>query len=133
MPFYNVYPRLQEEFPSQTFNIFGNDESPANHWLHMHSSDSELKILEGRMARWLRHKDGAHVLLADKSELGWYYLPDRGSDPNRKHGETIPEHVHHNYLYTDEYERSRFNRGKEPAAPGQFHAGDKFSSQFEPK
>ena len=74
------------------------------------------------MYRWLRWKDGANVLLADKSEAGWYYVPDRGTDPitNTTHGEYIPEHVHHNYLYSDVYEKSRKERGKEAANHGQF-------------
>ena len=57
------------------------------------------------MHRWLRWKDGANVLLADKSEAGWYWIPDRGFDTvtNTIHGEYTPEHVHHNYLYTDAY------------------------------
>jgi hypothetical protein len=81
------------------------------------------------MYRWLRWKDGAHVLLADKSEAGWYYVPDRGFDSvtNTVHGEYIPEHVHHNYLYTDAYEKSRTRRGKEGAAHGQFLVPGKFS------
>ena len=61
------------------------------------------------------------MLLADKSEAGWYFVPDRGIDPNTgtKHGEYNPEHVHHNYLYTNEYVNSRKARGKDAAAPGQ--------------
>lgn len=72
------------------------------------------------MARWLRWHDGAHVLLSDKSEAGWYYVPDRGFDSktNTYHGEYSPEHVHHNYLYTKEYENSREKRGVEGAQPG---------------
>lgn len=81
------------------------------------------------MARFLRWNDGANVLLADKSEAGWYFLPDRGFDTvtNTTHGEYTPEHVHHNYLYTDEYEKSRKLRGKEGAAHGQFLPVGKFS------
>ena len=88
-------------------------------------------MLEGRMARWLKMKDGVNVLLQDRSEVGWYYLPDRGADPNRKYGETIPEHVHHNYLYTDEYKKSRDLRGKNAADAGQFHPREEFSGEYE--
>lgn len=45
-------------------------------------------------------------MLADKSEAGWVYIPDRGVDQNAT-GEYTPEHVHHNYLHTDVYEKSR--------------------------
>jgi hypothetical protein len=81
------------------------------------------------MFRFLKLKDGAHVLLADKTEAGWYYVPDRGYDPNTNtgDGEYTPEHVHHNYMYTDAYEKTRKARGKEGAAHGQFLPTGKFS------
>ena len=61
------------------------------------------------MANWLRWTDGTNVLLADKSEAGWYNIPDRGVsyETGTPQGEYNPEHVHHNYLYTKEYESSR--------------------------
>jgi len=34
LPFYNVFPRLEHQFPSNEFNYFGIDQSPENHWLH---------------------------------------------------------------------------------------------------
>jgi hypothetical protein len=71
------------------------------------------------MWRWLRWSDGAHVLLADKSEAGWKYISDRGWDVNAT-GEYTPEHVHHNYLHTDAYEKSRQERGVEGASHGQY-------------
>lgn len=99
-----------------------------NHWLHEEPAN-QIFYLSNRIARWLRWKDGAHVLLADKSEAGWYYVPDRGFDTvtNTIHGEYTPEHVHHNYLYTDEYEKSRANRGKEGAERGNFLPRGQFS------
>ena len=33
LPFYNVIPRLEGQFPGN-INTFGDDESPMNHWLH---------------------------------------------------------------------------------------------------
>lgn len=49
-------------------------------------------------------------------------MPDRGVDYNTgtTHGEYIPEHVHHNYLYTDAYEKERKARGKLAADKGMF-------------
>lgn len=72
------------------------------------------------MWRYLRWHDGAHVLLADKSEAGWYYIPDRGTDATTGtgQGEYTPEHVHHNYMYSKSYENSRKIRGKEGANHG---------------
>ena len=78
------------------------------------------------MYRWLRWNDGANVLLADKSEAGWMYISDRGTDANVT-GEYTPEHVHHNYLHTDLYEKSRQERGKVGASHGEFLARNKFS------
>merc|ERR1719361_2808654 len=89
--------------------------------MHEEAAGEPWKLSQS-IYRFLRWHDGAHVLLADKSEAGWYVLPDRGVDPNTAttHGEYTPEHVHHNYLYTNEYEKSRERRGKEGAQPGQF-------------
>lgn len=119
LPFYNVFPRLEGNFPSGNFNTHGTDESPANHW--MHEGDHETRwTLSQHMSRWLRWKDGANVLLADKSEAGWKFIPDRGFDvnTNTRHGEYTPEHVHHDYLNTKVYEDSRKARGKEGANQG---------------
>lgn len=85
--------------------------------------------LSQRIARWLRWHDGSNVLHADKSEAGWKVIPDRGVDynTNTPHGEYSPEYVHHNYLYTDEYEKSRQRRGKEAAGHGQWLPQGEFS------
>lgn len=72
------------------------------------------------MSRWLRFKDGCHVLLENKTEAGTFYIPDRGTDylTGTTQGEYIPEHVHHNYLYTDVYEKELKSKSKEPAQRG---------------
>jgi hypothetical protein len=100
-----------------------------DHWMHEHPKE-DVPSLVGNMYRWLRWHDGKNVLLADKSEAGWMYIPDRGFDveQNTIHGEFIPEHVHHNYLHTNAYKESREKRGVEGAAPGQFLEKGKFSS-----
>lgn len=121
LPFYNVFPRLEGQFPAQ-INTHANElEGPMTHWMH-EVPEGDVWRLQQRMYRWLRWNDGANVLLADKSEAGWYVLPDRGVDSatGTRHGEYNPEHVHHNYLYTDEYVKSREARGKDGANPGQF-------------
>lgn len=111
LPFYNVFPRLEGQFGKPEFNIFGNDETPAGHWLHETKDKSEVFHLSNRMWRWLRYKDGAHVLLADKTEAGWHYVPDRGNDPadGTGQGEYTPEHVHHNYKHTGKLENCIIN------------------------
>lgn len=119
LPMYNVFPRLEDKFPEEINTHADDFDSPLNHWLHEYPED-QVWYLSQKIYRWLRWKDGAHVLLADKSEAGWYYIPDRGFDTitNTVHGEYIPEHVHHNYLHTDLYEKSRKTRGVQGAAHG---------------
>jgi len=34
LPFYNVFPRLQGQFPGDINTMAGEWESPLNHWLH---------------------------------------------------------------------------------------------------
>jgi hypothetical protein len=70
-------------------------------------------------------------MLADKTEAGWYNIPDRGFDTeqNTRQGEYNPEHVHHNYLYSDVYEKSRQERGVEGTTPGQFLSKGKFNDE----
>ena len=116
-----MFPRLEGKFPEQISTHADDYDSPLNHWLHEYPPN-DVWYLSQKLFRWLRWKDGANVLLADKSEAGWHFIPDRGFDTvtNTIHGEYTPEHVHHNYLYTDAYEKSRKERGKEGAAHGQF-------------
>lgn len=132
LAFYNVIPRLQGQYPSTHINTFAHDfESPLNHWLHEGPDDTHVWHLSQRIWRWLKYHDGCNVMLADKTEAGWYYVPDRGFDieQNTRHGEFNPEHVHHNYLYSDIYEQSRKARGVEGANSGQFLTKGKFSDE----
>jgi len=81
-----------------------------------------LSTLNSRITRWLKYKDGVHVLLADRSEVGWYGVPERES---RSFGaqyatEFIPEHVHHNYKFTDAYVKSKQRRNKIAANNGEY-------------
>lgn len=116
LPFYNVFPQLEGQFPRLISTHADGFEGPLTHWLHEHPQD-QVWYLSQKMWRWLKWNDGTNVLLADKSEAGWMFVPDRGYDipTNTRHGEYIPEHVHHNYLYTDEYKNSREARGKKGA------------------
>mmetsp|Transcript_16804 Transcript_16804/g.11938 ORF Transcript_16804/g.11938 Transcript_16804/m.11938 type:complete len:128 (-) Transcript_16804:381-764(-) len=36
LPFYNVFPRLQGQFPGHITTWANGDSSPLNHWLHEH-------------------------------------------------------------------------------------------------
>lgn len=81
------------------------------------------------MTRFLRFQDGVHVLLADRTEVGWYGVPERDSKsmdiPGL--GEFTPEHVHHNYKFTDAYIKSKQRRGKQAASYGELK--NSFSNQ----
>ena len=130
LPFYNVFPRLEGQFPGH-INVHADDlEGPMTHWMHDHPQGEPWRLSQA-MARWLRWHDGSNVLLADKSEAGWYYLPDRGVsyETGTPQGEYNPEHVHHSYLYTNEYELSRQARGKEAAGHGTFLPVGQFSPE----
>lgn len=100
---------------------WANDlEGPMTHWMHQ-QEEACPSLLHSRIARWLRNHDGVHVLLADRTEVGTTWISDRGMDPNAgSGGEYLPEHVHHNYKYSDVYRESQERRGKEAAQPGQF-------------
>jgi len=122
LPFYWTMPRLEGQFGTSDFNIFGNDESPNCHWLHETKDESEQFHLSNQMWRWLQQKDGVHVLLNDRTEVGWKYVPDRGTDTSvgTGAGEYIPEHIHHNYRNHHVYEKSRTRRGVEGAGTNHY-------------
>ena len=55
LPFYWVMPRLQDEFPSTSFNTFNDyDESPMNHWPHENKNGEMVWTLSQRIWRWLK-------------------------------------------------------------------------------
>jgi len=78
LPFYNVFPHLQNKFPQKIFTHADGFEGPMTHWLHEEPSN-EVWHLSQRIWRWLKWHDGCHILHADKSEAGWKYIADRGS------------------------------------------------------
>lgn len=82
-----------------------------------------------RINRFLKFQDGVHVLLADRTEVGWYGVSERESRSLGFPGlaEYTPEHLHHNYKFSDAYTKSKERRGKKAASIGEFRAG--FSNQ----
>jgi hypothetical protein len=94
--------------------------------MHEYPLDQNFTV-SNRIARWLKWKDGVHVLLADRSEVGWYAIPERETTNNTGitggAAEFIPEHIHHNYKFTDAYIKSKQKRGKIAANPGEFSKG----------
>ena len=79
----------------------------------------------GRFTNWLKHKDGVHVLLADRTEVGWYNIPERtGINKDISFSaEYTPEHLHHNWRHTEAYNQSKKARGVKAAAVGEFAKG----------
>lgn len=78
------------------------------------------------MTTFFQHFDGVHVLLADRSEVGSYGIPERMSKMNDHitfATEYTPEHVHHNWKFTNAYNESKKARGVESAGNGQFAKG----------
>ena len=54
LPFYNVFPRLEAQFPSTSFNIHAEElEGPMSHWMHDHPQGEQWRLSQ-TMARWLR-------------------------------------------------------------------------------
>lgn len=97
-----------------------------DHWLHDYKDKEVVSTLASRMKIWLRSLDGVNVLLADRSEVGWYAVPERLSKISNEvpfASEIIPEHIHHNWKHTDAYKESKKARGVEAATPGQFTKG----------
>eukprot|EP00356_Strombidium_inclinatum_P012414 CAMPEP_0170479812 /NCGR_PEP_ID=MMETSP0208-20121228/901_1 /TAXON_ID=197538 /ORGANISM="Strombidium inclinatum, Strain S3" /LENGTH=279 /DNA_ID=CAMNT_0010752271 /DNA_START=356 /DNA_END=1195 /DNA_ORIENTATION=+ len=131
LPFYRVIPRLTGKFPGHITTFADHLESPLNHWLHEAPEGSTRFQLANRMWRWMKFHDGKNVMLADKTEAGWYNIPDRGFDVecNTRQGEFTPEHVHHNYLHSDIYEKSREARGAEGATSNQFLPKGQFADE----
>jgi hypothetical protein len=80
-----------------------------------------------RFSNWLKNYDGVHVLLADRSEVGWYNIPERYCKINNNAipyaTEYTPEHLHHNWKHTDAYVNSKKARGVEAASVGQYAKG----------
>ena len=62
--------------------------------------------------RFLRLYDGVHVLLADRSEVGNYYIPDTPQsrkNPSHVYSDYAPAHFHHNWRYSNVYEEHKKN------------------------
>lgn len=98
LPMLKICPQ-NRGFLHDIFQLQG-DENPLNHW--MYDFPDHATVLAQKFTRFLSHKDGVHVLLYDRTEVGKVSIPDRlGSrtDPNHVYGDYIPAHYHHNWRY----------------------------------
>lgn len=68
-------------------------------------------------------------MLADRNELGWRAIPERESKTLQvgSTAEFVPEHVHHNYRYSDAYTKSKAQRSVTSASIGEY--GKTFSNE----
>ena len=82
-----------------------------DHWIHEYPKEENFTV-HSRFARWIRNHDGVNTLLADRTEVGWYGIEERDSSVLGVPGaETVPEHLHHNWMHTDAYSESKKRRG----------------------
>jgi pimeloyl-ACP methyl ester carboxylesterase len=94
---------------------FGNDiialqgdDNPLNHW--MYEQEQFQFSLARKLLHWLRHFDGVHTLLYDRSEIGKVFIPDRiysRKDPDHVNGDYSPAHLHHNWRFSNIYEEAK--------------------------
>lgn len=94
--------------------------------MHDTMEEDEKLTLMVRFNNFLKNYDGVNVLLHDRSEVGRVYIPERYSkigDHIPFATEYTPEHVHHNWKFTDAYANSKKARGVEAASPGEFAKG----------
>jgi len=126
IPFYKFFPKLEGKFPSVCFNMIQTEEGDDNHWLFDYKDQEVRTCLMSRMKNYVKNIDGVHILLADRSEVGWYGVPERYGkiDENVTFAsEYTPEHLHHNWKSTNAYSESKKVRKTEPASVGQFAKG----------
>ena len=60
------------------------------------------------MMNFIKNKDGVHVLLQDRSEVGRCMIPDKingRNNPDHVYSDYSPAHVHHNWRYSNVYEK----------------------------
>lgn len=61
-----------------------------------------------RVANFLRHYDGVHVLLANRAEVGEHYVPDINNARTPREdfaGDRIPPHYYHNWRFNNVYQK----------------------------
>jgi pimeloyl-ACP methyl ester carboxylesterase len=123
IPFYRFFPKLENRFPSPSFNFIQTPDNKLNHWLHEYPEEQNYTV-HAKISRWLKHTDGVHNLLADRSEVGWFSIEERDSKSLlMPAAEFVPEHVHHNWKYTETYQKSKERRKQIAAAVGEVKRG----------
>lgn len=88
------------------FSIQG-DDNPLNHWIYEFPDLSFT--MSRKLLKFITMYDGVHVLLKDRSEVGKFFIPDRKNsrkDNDWYYSDYTPPHLHHNWRFSDIYERT---------------------------
>lgn len=104
----NTMPMLKVCIQSKGFleDIFSvqGDEGVQNHWVY--EREDEINPYAWRVAQFLKHYDGVHVLLQNRDEVGRVYVPDIVHVRNPKDEvstEHKPGHYYHNWRFNNVY------------------------------
>lgn len=90
-------------FNQDIFSIQG-DTGVQNHWIY--EREEEINSFAWRMAQFLKHYDGVHVLLQNRDEVGKVYIPDHqeARTPRPVAADIKPAHYYHNWRFNNVYE-----------------------------
>ena len=73
----------------------------------MYDMDFVSKVTASKLAHFFKHYDGVHTLLADRSEVGRHFIPDRTNtrDQPNVDRDYIPTHLYHNWRFNNVYQK----------------------------
>lgn len=80
------------------------DENPQNHWVY--ELEDEINPYASRIANFVRHYDGVHVLLKNREEVGSTFIPDLNLARVERDdfaGDKQPAHYYHNWRFNNPY------------------------------
>lgn len=72
LPMLKVCPQLHGF--NEGISYVQGDENPQNHWVY--ELEDEINPYASRIAKFVRHYDGVHVLLKNREEVGSTFVPD---------------------------------------------------------
>jgi hypothetical protein len=102
LPMMTVCPQCKG-YNQDIFSI-GGDEGVQNHWVY--EREDEVSPYAWRVANFLRHYDGVHVLLNNRDEVGKTFIPDLHLNRNPRDqipDDRTPAHYYHNWRFKNVY------------------------------
>lgn len=102
LPMMSVCPKLNG-WGEDIFTVQG-DENPLNHWVY--ELEDEVNPYAWRMKQFLKHYDGVHVLLKNRSEVGEFFVPDIANERLPREDfptDRTPAHYYHNWRFRNPY------------------------------